>query len=164
MSQGKAGTEADGQTVKEGYSVVNFGDTTVIFTRSQKGKLERAGIKIAYRIALESEEQAAVIKWCDLHPIAKHIYAIPNGSHKSPATAMKFKREGLRPGVPDLCLPVPRGAFHGAYFEMKRTKGGVISDKQADWMGFLAQQGYYCKVCKGADEAIQAIKDYLTGV
>lgn len=116
-------------------------------------------------IPLESVEQRNVITWCDLqngpYVLARRVYSIPNGSHKTAATAMKFKREGLRAGYPDLGLDVPRGGFHGLRIEMKRVRGGRLSAEQEDWIVFLLDQGYKAVVCKGADEAIQAIKDYL---
>lgn len=113
-------------------------------------------------IPTEHQEQCAVIQWCDQHPIAKHIFAIPNGSNKSPAAAAKFRREGLRSGVPDLFLPVARSGYHGLFLEMKRTKNAKPSKEQEEWVNYLIYLDYLAKVCYGADEAIQAIKDYLS--
>ena len=113
-------------------------------------------------IPTESQEQIAVIKWADAQPgIRGRLMAIPNGAHKLPASAAKFKREGLRPGVPDLFLPISKQGFHGIWIEMKRTKGGVISDVQADWVRFLRGEGYEAYICEGADKTIKIIKDYL---
>jgi len=109
----------------------------------------------------EHAEQVAVIQWCDAHPIAKHIFAIPNGSHKSPAMAAKFKREGLRSGVPDLFLPVPSCGLYGLFIEMKRQKGSVTSQAQRDWAATLLRNGYAVAICNGAESAIQQIKWYL---
>ena len=117
--------------------------------------------KFVLPVPTEHAEQCAVIEWCNLHPIAKHIFAIPNGSHKSPAAAIKFKREGLRSGVPDLFLPVPQNGFSGLFIEMKRTKGSVISKEQLAWFELLDKNCYSCFICRGADEAIEAIKSYL---
>jgi len=124
-------------------------------TKAQIAARKRKGVPT------ESQEQAAVIQWCDAHPVAKHIFAIPNGSHKSPAMAAKFKREGLRAGVPDLFLPVPSGGWAGLFVEMKRTKGSVTSKEQWAWIDILTLRDFACVVCKGADEAIAAIKHYL---
>ena len=132
------------------------------FTKNEKEKLARRGVKAVIRIPMEHEEQAAVIAWADQHPIAKHLFAIPNGSHKSPAMAAKFKREGLRAGYPDLGLDVARRGYHGLRIEMKRIKGGVVSDNQAHWFAFLTDQGYCCKLCRGAYEAIEVIEWYLS--
>ena len=110
----------------------------------------------------EHQEQCKVIEWADKHPIAGLIFAIPNGSHKSPAMAAKFKREGLRSGVPDLFLPVPRKAlWNGLFVEMKRVKGSITSEAQYHWHEALLSMGYQVKVCRGADDAIKVIQEYL---
>lgn len=112
-------------------------------------------------VPTEHEEQCKVIAWADSQPeIAGRLFAIPNGSHKSPASAAKFKLEGLRSGVPDLFLPMRRGTFCGLFVEMKRTKGSVTSEQQTDWHRFL-NKDYAVAVCKGANEAIAKIKEYL---
>ena len=113
-------------------------------------------------IPTESQEQIAVIKWADAQPaICGRLMSIPNGANKSPAAAAKFKREGLRPGVPDLLLPIPRHFCHGLWIEMKRRKGGKMSKLQADWIVFLRKQGYQAWACEGSDEAIKIIKEYM---
>ena len=75
--------------------------------------------------------------------------------------ALKFKREGLRAGYPDLGLDMARGEYHGLRIEMKRRKGGVVSIEQLAWHNLLRKQGYAVRVCKGADDAIQALEWYL---
>ena len=113
-------------------------------------------------IPTEHQEQCAVIAWCDQHPIAKHIFAIPNGANKSPATAAKFKREGLRRGIPDLFLPVASRGFHGLFIEMKRVKGSVQADAQLQKAVELEDLGYHVETCRGAQTAIDLIRWYLT--
>ena len=112
----------------------------------------------------EHEEQVKVIEWCDAHPVAKHIFAIPNGSHKSPFRANKFKAEGLRSGVPDLFLPGALGGCAGLFIEMKRQPkaGGTTSETQRAWANFL-QKEYACYVARGAEQAIAIIEKYLSG-
>lgn len=116
-------------------------------------------------IATEHEEQVTVIDWCEamsrMHPNLNLIYAIPNAGKRSLAIGAKMKREGLKSGVPDLFLPVARKGYHGLYIEMKRRKGGSVSKEQKDWIRDLTEEGYQVLVCKGADEAIKAICDYL---
>ena len=113
-------------------------------------------------IPTESQEQCAVIKWADAQPgIRGRLLSIPNGANKSPAAAAKFKREGLRPGVPDLFLPIARNNYHGLWIELKRSKGGKLSVTQKDWILFLRDSGYEAYICEGADEAIDTIKCYL---
>ena len=113
-------------------------------------------------IPTESQEQCAVIKWVDSQPlICGRLMSIPNGANKSPASAAKFKREGLRPGVPDLFLPIAQQGFHGLWIELKRSKGGTVSLAQRDWTIFLRSRDYAAYICEGADEAILTIKRYM---
>ena len=67
--------------------------------------------------ASESQEQQALFEWAELSkrcfPELELLFHVPNGGARSKATAGRLKAEGVKPGVPDLCLPVPRGAYHG---------------------------------------------------
>lgn len=115
----------------------------------------------------EHEEQVIVFKWAEinseLYPQLKLLFAIPNGSYKSKQSARKFAAEGLKSGVPDICLPVPSadGRYHALYIELKRQKGGKVSDQQKEWIGLLQFYGSQAWVCKGAEEAITKIYEYL---
>ena len=113
----------------------------------------------------ESQEQRHVIEWAAWHegiyPVLKRLYSCPNGGYRSKKTAAMMKLEGAKAGVPDLCLPAKSKGFSGLYIEMKRIKGGQLSDEQRDWLSYLNAAGYKAIVCKGADEAIAAILDYL---
>lgn len=120
-----------------------------------------------YRLVSEDEEQIAIFKWArlqeSLYPELKQLHHIPNGGLRSKATAAKLKAMGVKPGVPDMCLPVPRNGCHGLYIELKRREGGVISPAQGKWLEDLYNNGYQASVCYGADEAIKVIKEYLRG-
>jgi len=95
------------------------------------------------------------------HPELWLLFAIPNGEYRNKATAARLKLEGVSPGVPDLCLPVARNGYHGFYIELKRQKGGRLSDSQKGWIQGLTQQGYKAMVCKGWEEAAAALTAYL---
>lgn len=116
-------------------------------------------------IPSEHQEQASVIAEAALRARTNRAWglllAIPNGGLRSKAVAAKLKAEGVRPGVPDLFLPVARGREHGLWIEMKRTKGGHISPEQEAWAEALEAQGYRVRICRGADAAIREIRDYL---
>jgi hypothetical protein len=114
----------------------------------------------------EDAEQEAVMNWAAWSPYRKQLkwlYHCPNGGHRSGAEAARFKRLGVKSGVADLCLPLPRGRYHGLYIEMKRRKGGVISDNQADFLRDMINAGYAARVAYGSDEAVSIITDYLEG-
>ena len=116
-------------------------------------------------IATESQEQRALFQWAALqagrHPELALLHHIPNGGSRGKAEAARFKAEGVRAGVPDICLPVPRGEHHGLYIELKRKFRSRISQEQAWWMEELARQGYCVAVCKGWEEAARVIIEYL---
>lgn len=114
----------------------------------------------------ESDEQRVIVQWCDAfkarYPELKLLYHVPNGGKRTAREAARFKAEGVKPGVPDLVLPVARNGYHGLYIELKRRKGGTVSDNQKEWIKALTEQGYRAVVCKGADEAISEITAYMT--
>ena len=112
----------------------------------------------------EDREQAAVIQWAEYEsgrlPGVNLIYAIPNGGSRNKIEAANLKRTGVKPGVPDLFLPVARRGCHGLYIEMKRREGGRLSENQRVWLKRLHEQGYAAVVCHGFDEAVTAIENY----
>ena len=114
------------------------------------------------RIPLETEEQQALFQWVGYqlkqYPELELLYHISTEGRRNPRRA---KAEGIKAGVPDLCLPVPRGNNHGAYIEMKRRKGGRITQEQIAWMERLKAQGYAVACCAGWEPAAKFLLDYL---
>ncbi len=114
----------------------------------------------------EHEEQVSLIEMCQLnerqYPGLELIYAIPNGGARHPAVAAKLKAEGVKPGVPDLCLPVKRGEYPGLYIEMK-AMGGILSDNQKKWADALKKQGYAVATCWGYNDTWKTICEYMEG-
>ena len=112
----------------------------------------------------EEEEQQAVFEWAEYYigqyPELRRLHHVPNGGYRSKAEAGRFKAMGVKAGVPDICLPVPHRGYHGLYIEMK-AKDGKLSEKQIEWLRDLSADGYFCRVCYGADEAIAAITWYV---
>ena len=117
---------------------------------------------------LEHTEQVTLMQWWALahkqFGISEQLlFAIPNGGQRNIVVATKLKAEGVRPGIPDLFLAVPRRNAHGLFIEMKKAKGGRVSDKQSTAMDLLAEQGYKWAVCHGWNEARICIESYLKG-
>ena len=75
--------------------------------------------------------------------------------------AIRFKAEGVKAGVPDICLPVPRGEWHGLYIELKRRERGRVSAEQTAWLEALMRQGYATAICRGWEDAKRVILAYL---
>jgi len=116
-------------------------------------------------VATEHSEQAALVAWAQARsgtvPELALLYAIPNGGQRHPAVARKLQAEGVKPGVPDLCLPVARDGFHALYLELKRPDGGRVSLQQLAWQRRLRAQGYRVEVCAGWDRARGVVCEYL---
>lgn len=115
----------------------------------------------------EHAEQCALFEWAATLagrlPELRLLYAVPNGGFRHTTTAGRLKAEGVRAGVPDVCLPVARGGYHGLYVELKRRRGSTASSEQRQWLDNLAAEGYATRVCKGWNEAAQTIEAYLLG-
>lgn len=137
---------------------------------------------------LEFHHQRSFIQWIgnaktdtDRFPDLDMLFAVPNGANlntgkgrKSKAAAInqgaKLKKEGVRAGIPDLMLPVPRTPFHGLFIEFKRPKveheDGSISRKgiqttaQKKYMDRLGRLGYKVLIAYKWSEARDAILDY----
>lgn len=125
-------------------------------------------------VLTEHQEQSNLIEWWSVASITyklpkECLFAIPNsgvgfgagGGLRGKILGALMKKEGMRSGVPDLFLAYPRGQYHGLFIEMKRTKGGVVSDNQKSMLEILKGQGYACVVCKGFMEATEKINLYL---
>ena len=113
----------------------------------------------------EAQEQRALFQWAGLaeqqYPELKLLHHIPNGGKRDARTAVNLKREGVKAGVPDICLPVARGQYHGLYIELKAGKNKT-STKQKEWLNALSKEGYATKVCYGWVEARETIEGYLS--
>ena len=129
----------------------------------------------------ESGHQKALFCWAALniatYPQLKWLYAVPNGFFSTPGQKAKMKAEGLRDGVPDICLPVicyhdnrpnvwSEIAFCGLYIELKiekrrNQKNGGCSEEQLEWLAYLNEAGYKAVVCYSWIEAVEVIKEYL---
>lgn len=113
----------------------------------------------------EHQEQVKVIHWwrhaCKAYGVPEYaLFAVPNGGSRGMIEAANLKAEGVRPGVPDLFLAVPRGGLSGMFIEMKAIKGRA-SPEQTDFIASASLRGYRAEFCFGGDAAIKAIADYL---
>ena len=108
----------------------------------------------------EQQEQEAVIQWARASiarlPGLELLFHVPNEN------AHHKVRQGVAAGVPDLCLPIARGGWHGLWIELKRADhSNGPSPAQRAWLERLIAEGYRCAVCYGANEAIDSIERYL---
>lgn len=107
----------------------------------------------------ERVDQARLCKWMTERELL--YFAVPNDGKRSHGMALRAHATGLKAGVPDLCIPMPRAPHHGLYIELKRLRGGVVSPEQQYWIDVLRSQGYRAEICKGYDAAIAVLEDYF---
>lgn len=118
-------------------------------------------------VPLEGKEQQWLFEWANdmsalKWPELSLLYAIPNGGSRNKIEAAHLKQQGTKSGVPDVCLPVARGGYHGLYIELKRVKGNSASANQKNWIAELRKQGYKAEVCKGFQKAADLIEEYMS--
>ena len=117
---------------------------------------------MAKRNDAEHHEQVALFKWLALqHPRQYALtYAVPNAARRSPRQGAYMKAEGLKAGVPDICMAYPSNGYHGLYLELKTIKGRA-TPSQVEWIDRLASAGYMAGICYGLDDAMITISEYI---
>lgn len=96
-------------------------------------------------VPTESVEQQCLFRWAAYNrgrwPEMELMYHIPNGGTRSKSEAGRFRAEGVKPGVPDICLPVARGGVSRDVHRDEAAKGrqGITRtgrmDRRADSRG-----------------------------
>ncbi|WP_057541443.1 VRR-NUC domain-containing protein [Paraclostridium sordellii] len=113
----------------------------------------------------EESEQINLIQWCKynehIYPGLELIHHIPNGGKRNKLEAARLKQAGVKAGVPDLHLPVPKGEYCGLYIEMK-WNGNKPTPKQKMWIKKLREQRHCVVVCDGFEEAKYTIIKYMS--
>jgi len=113
----------------------------------------------------EAKEQIMIFEWanlaCSKYPELELLFAIPNGGYRKPIEAINLKKQGVKAGVPDMFLPIPKKNFAGLWIELKYGKNKA-SEKQKWWIERLNNQGYLAIVCYGFEETRTAIIQYLS--
>lgn len=108
----------------------------------------------------EAQEQTMIFNWAKLKPELKWLFAIPNGGSRHWLEAINLKRQGVKKGISDMCLPLPKGKYHGLFIELKAGKNKP-SPEQKSFISYVNNNDYLAKVCYGHEEAINLIENYL---
>ncbi|ARR02205.1 VRR-NUC domain-containing protein [Campylobacter vicugnae] len=116
-------------------------------------------LKAKKLIPLEEQEQMKFVSWLRVKKI-RHIH-IANERMCSVVYKKKLKALGTYAGFPDLMIFLPNRTL---FIEMKRSDKRLsrVSREQNEWLEFLnlLDEGS-AKVCYGADEAIDFVKENL---
>ena len=115
-------------------------------------------------VPTERQEQVRVAKLLDqLGLLWCHV---PNEGHgrrgkEGAIRGARLRAEGLKSGVPDVLIfdKNSRPGSVGLAIELKRVKGGRVSEDQKRWLEELEKRGWVCRVCRGFDEVHQVLKE-----
>jgi VRR-NUC domain len=121
---------------------------------------------------LERHEQEAYFSWLRYlrhkgDKVSEYAYAIPNGAYRGfnrKAAAIQtdyLKKQGMKNGVPDVCLAIPVAPYHGLYIELKRIGAPAPSTAQLGWHERLRKMGYWVGLCYGFEQAQHTTLWYL---
>lgn len=101
-------------------------------------------------------------------PELKWMFAIPNGGSRggdkrsAQIVGAQMKAEGVKSGVSDIMLPVPRHNLCGLFIELKREDGGAgLSPTQKEFGAFVQKQGYGFVQALGWEAAADIIKRWM---
>lgn len=114
----------------------------------------------------EEREQARLVKWTHkttvraLMPALRWLHHSPNGGKRDAITGGQMKALGVKPGFPDLLLPVATLTHTGLAIEMKSTTGRA-STEQNEWLAHLADNGWSVSIARSAEEGRRILCDYL---
>ena len=113
---------------------------------------------------LEHQIQVAICQYLDIRKVV--YFAIPNGGKRNIIAATKLKKEGVKSGVPDLCIIHEGQAF---FLEVKRptTPGaakGRLSPAQKEMIARLEEAGAEVKIVYSVADVIEACIDWHINV
>lgn len=114
----------------------------------------------------ELKEQARFVHWC--REMGHKVCATAQSTFTNSWKALNQNTtSGVVKGFPDLAIIID-GKYRRDYksrllfVEMKRTKGGIVSKEQKDWLQSLSQcYGVSSMVCKGFEEAKLYIESFM---
>jgi hypothetical protein len=108
----------------------------------------------------EHQVQKAICHYLDLRKVC--YFAVPNGGPRNLITAKKLKAEGVKAGVPDICIISDGMAF---FLEVKRPKTvlgdkGRLSAAQKDMIEKIEYAGGEVRVVYSVADVIEACIDW----
>jgi hypothetical protein len=83
---------------------------------------------------------------------------VANERHTSPRRGAELKRQGVKPGVPDVLIFAPFKSYSGLALELK-AKRGRLTKSQNLWLAMLEGCGWRAKVCRSVDEVRAIVRE-----
>jgi len=72
-----------------------------------------------------------------------------------------LKARGLKPGVSDVMIALPRGRYHGAFLELKFNDSSPVSKEQGDFVNLMEVSGYRAAIKVGYAAAVAFVIEYM---
>lgn len=128
----------------------------------ERGRLDTLGLRLGRgdKGALERTVQRKIIGYLEAAGyVSIHI---PNGAHLAgnklarAKQAAALRRDGLRPGAPDLL--VLKAGGESAFLEVKREKGGELSPNQKWWAQRLEFLGHRYAVVRSIEDVSETLE------
>lgn len=90
----------------------------------------------------------------------KLVFSVPNGGSRDPREAKNMKRQGVKSGVADVILLIPKKGYASLCIEFKTDKGKQ-SDEQKEFQRQAEMCGNKYVVVRSVATAIGIVKEYL---
>lgn len=105
-----------------------------------------------------------ILNYIGSHPylfqFKNYILHFPSEGKRTPSYGLLMKSLGMRKGVADLFIAVPKRGFGGAWIELKSAKG-LLRPEQMEFLANMKEQNFYTCACWSIDEAIETITWYF---
>lgn len=106
----------------------------------------------------EANFQKAVASYLDFLGVL--WFHPPNEIKAKPQYMVKRKQQGVKSGVPDICILEPNKEFNGLFIEIKAGYNKP-SDNQNRWINRLNEKGFKAVWSNSFDETRAIIDEYL---
>lgn len=116
----------------------------------------------AHKPPTESQIQKDFVRWVrNRYPqIEPLFFAVPSGGARNPWTAKIMRDEGVRAGVSDLILLIPRHGYAGLLMETK-TPEGKQSEAQKEFERLATEYHYKYVVYRSLAEGQKIMMEYV---
>ena len=149
------------QCGKETVSVIKTDAGTFCYNCYMSRKQESKGKRV-----YDNEEARMQIEFFRQVPLFfprlpdKLLFAVPNGGSRHKIEAANMKRQGVKAGVADVILQIPKKEFASLCLEFK-TKTGRQSKEQREYQRQVEMAGSKYVVVRSVEEAIGEMRMYL---
>lgn len=110
----------------------------------------------------EEIDQINFMNWVsyNLPDVFEDTHHFANQRSCSIQEGRKLKRMGVKRGVSDIFVAIPKNGKSGLWLELK-VGSGKPSKEQIDFLARKQERGYVCRVAWGYSDAIDILLDYL---